>query len=152
LAALEKKDGGRRLLLVPSVADRVALAAASLWLGNRWNSGFDPSSYAYRPGLGVADALKALAELRDSGYTWVLDGDIRAFFDSIPHDLLLQRLEDSLGAARPMLSWLRLWIAAATWDGAEIRTLPRGVPQGSPLSPLLANFYLDAFDCALRAA
>lgn len=152
LAALEKKDGSRRLLLVPSVSDRVALAAASQWLGGRWNAGFDPASYAYRPGLGVSDALKALAELRDSGYTWVLDGDIRAFFDSIPHNLLLQRLEQSLGADCPMLSWLRLWIAAPTWDGAEVRTLPCGVPQGSPLSPLLANFYLDAFDRILRAA
>lgn len=152
LAALEKKDGSHRLLLVPCVADRVALSAASLWLGNRWNSSFDPASYAYRPGLGVADALKALAELRDSGYTWVLDGDIRAFFDSIPNDLLLRRLEESLAVARPMLSWLRLWIAAPTWDGVEVRTLPCGVPQGSPLSPLLANFYLDAFDRALRSA
>lgn len=152
LAEVEKKSGGaRRLLLVPTVVDRVAQSASAQWLSGRWNSAFDPSSFAYRPGVGVRDALHNLHELRDRGYRWVLDADIRSFFDSIDHALLVEKLERWLGAHSPMLAWLRQWIAATVWDGAQVTRLERGVPQGSPLSPLLANFYLDGFDRRLRA-
>jgi CRISPR-associated protein Cas1 len=76
-AELEKKNGSRRLLLIPCVADRIIQTAAALWLGARWNQQFDPASFAYRPGMGVHDALRALAELRDRGLRWVLDADTR---------------------------------------------------------------------------
>jgi group II intron reverse transcriptase/maturase len=152
VAELEKKNGSRRLLLVPSVADRVIQTAAALWLGARWNPQFDPSSFAYRPGMGVHDALRALAELRDRGLKWVLDADIRSFFDSIDHTLLLHRLEAWLGSNSPMFRWLTAWTRVAVWDGESVWQLDRGVPQGSPLSPLLANYYLDPFDARMRAA
>lgn len=152
VAEVPKKSGARRLLLVPAVTDRIAQCAAAQWLSARWNSEFDDSSFAYRPGLGVADALRALAELRTAGYRWVLDADIRSFFDSINHDLLLAKLARWLGAKSPFYGWLEQWIRAAVWDGAEVTRLGRGVPQGSPLSPVLANYYLDAFDRNLRAA
>lgn len=150
LAEVEKKNGSRRLLLVPCVADRVAMTAAAQWLGAKWNPRFDRASFAYRPGLGVADALEALAVLRDHGYRWILDADIRSFFDSISHDLLLRQLEHFLGAASPMLNWVRGWVSATVWDGEALGLLEHGVPQGSPLSPLLANYFLDPFDRALR--
>jgi len=150
LAEAEKKSGGRRLLLIPTVADRVAQSAAALWLSAKWNPHFDRASFAYRPGLGVHDALRSLAALRDRGYQWVLDADIRSFFDSIDHELLFEKLTRWLGAGSPLLGWIGSWVAAAVWDGAAVRCLARGVPQGSPLSPLLANFYLDEFDQRLR--
>jgi len=153
MAELEKKTGSAlRLLLVPSIADRVAQSAVAAWLGSRWNGSFDPSSFAYRPGLGVHDALRALAELRDHGLRWVLDCDVRSFFDSIDHSLLLSKLEGWLGAGSPMVAWLRCWIGAAVWDGERLTRVARGVPQGSPLSPILANFYLHEFDVRLRSA
>jgi group II intron reverse transcriptase/maturase len=156
VAEVEKKKSQgvlkRRLLLVPTVSDRIAQTAAALWLGVRWNPGLDAASFAYRPGLGVANALRVLAELRERGYRWILDADIRSFFDSISHDILVDKLRQSLGETSPMLVWLRAWITAAVWDGADVRRLCRGVPQGSPLSPLLANFYLDSFDRQLRSA
>jgi group II intron reverse transcriptase/maturase len=152
MAEAEKKSGARRLLLIPTVKDRVAQSAAAQWLGAKWNPSFDQASFAYRPGLGVRDALRALAALRDRGYHWVLDADIRTFFDSIDHELLLEKLALWLGASSPLLDWIRAWAAAVVWTGTELRCLPRGVPQGSPLSPLLANFYLDEFDRCLRQA
>lgn len=84
--------------------------------------------------------------------SWVLDADIRAFFDSIDHGALLARLEDWLGTDSPMLRWLVAWTRAGVWDGESVWQLERGVPQGSPLSPLLANYYLDVFDARMRAA
>jgi group II intron reverse transcriptase/maturase len=149
---VEKKNGGRRLLLIPSVLDRVAQSAVAIWLAARWDHDFDPSSFAYRPGLGVHDALRALAALRDRGNDWVLDADLHSFFDSLDHSILLEKLETWLGAQSPMLDWLRNWIRASVWDGMRIARLTRGVPQGSPLSPILANYYLDDFDRALRKA
>lgn len=151
MAELEKKPGGgRRLLLIPAVVDRVAQSAAARWLGARWNPVFDPSSFAYRPGLGVQDALRHVARLRDQGYRWVLDADIQSFFDSIDHEMLFERLAAWLGESSPMLSWIRLWVEADVWDGAEVRRVKRGVPQGSPLSPLLSNYFLNEFDRGLR--
>jgi group II intron reverse transcriptase/maturase len=153
MAELEKKTGGAlRLLLVPTIADRVAQSAVAAWLGSHWNSSFDASSFAYRPGFGVHDALRRVAELRNQGFRWVLDADIRSFFDSIPHSLLLDKLERWLGAGSPMLGWLRSWLAAAVWDGEQLSRVTCGVPQGSPLSPILANFYLHEFDIRLRTA
>lgn len=153
MAELEKKTGGAlRLLLVATIADRVAQSAVAAWLGSHWNSSFDASSFAYRPGFGVHDALRRVAELRNQGFRWVLDADIRSFFDSIPHSLLVDRLERWLGAGSPMLGWLRAWLAAAVWDGQQLTRVACGVPQGSPLSPILANFYLHEFDVRLRDA
>ncbi len=153
MAQLEKKaGGGLRLLLVPPVVDRVAQTAAAQWLGRKWNPAFDQASYAYRPGMGVRDALHRLGELRDQGFRWILDADLRSFFDSIDHDLLLARLRRCLGERSPMAGWIQSWIRATVWDGAELLCVERGVPQGSPLSPILANFYLHEFDARMRAA
>ncbi len=152
MAELEKKSGALRLLLVATVADRVAQSAVANWLGSHWNSSFDASSFAYRPGFGVHDALRRVAELRTQGFRWVLDADISSFFDSIPHPLLLSKLERWLGSGSPMLGWLRSWLAGAVWDGEQLTCVTCGVPQGSPLSPILANFYLHEFDVRLRAA
>lgn len=152
LAEMEKKHGGRRLLLVPAVRDRVAQTAVAQWLGTRWNAEFDSASFAYRPGLGVHAALRYLRQLHESGFRWVFDADIRACFDSIDHGRLFERLATWLGPTSPLVEWLRLWVAAPVWDGADVSRLSCGIPQGSPLSPLLANFFLDAFDRRLRAA
>jgi CRISPR-associated protein Cas1 len=152
LVTLAKRSGGERCLLIPAVVDRVAQTAAALWLAPRWNPGFDPNSYAYRPGMGVSEALRQLAKWRDRGFRWVLDADIRTFFDSIGHAPLVEQLELSLGGGSPLTGWIRQWLAAGVWDGERVLRLARGVPQGSPLSPLLANFYLDGLDRRLRAA
>jgi group II intron reverse transcriptase/maturase len=152
MAEVEKKSGSTRLLLIPCVTDRVVQSAVAQWLGARWNPAFDPNSFAYRPGVGVASALRALASFRERGFHWVLDADIRSFFDSIDQNLLLEKLKRWLGAASPLVHWIEQWLAGPVWDGAALGLVRRGVPQGSPLSPLLSNYYLDDFDRRLRAA
>lgn len=152
MAEMEKKRGGRRLLLVPAVRDRIAQTAVAAWLGARWDAQFDRASFAYRPGRGVHAALRYLRQLHETGFRWVFDADIRSCFDSIDHARLFDRLAAWLGTGSPLLDWVRQWTAAAVWDGADVTRLSCGIPQGSPLSPLLANFFLDAFDRRLRAA
>lgn len=153
LAQIAKKNGGARVLLVPSVRDRVAQTAVAQWLSGRWNGNFHSCSFAYRPGLGVNDALLALAELREKGYRWVLDADIRSFFDSIEHSILFRLLTAKLGEASPaFLGWITQWVAGAVWTGSDLNRITCGVPQGSPLSPLLANCYLDGLDQSLSEA
>ena len=151
LAELEKKHGGRRLLMVPAVRDRIPQTAVANWLGAKLNESLDNASFAYRPGTGVHAALRYLRELNRSGFRWVFDADIRQCFDSIDHHRLFEKLGDWLGDSSPITTWIRAWVAAPVWDGADLTRLGSGIPQGSPLSPLLANFYLDEFDRRLRA-
>ncbi len=145
-----KKAGSSRLLLVPAVADRVVQSAAGQWIGRKFERQADPASYAYRPGRGVADALRALRSLRDQGYRWVLDADIRGFYDNIDHAVLLDGLREWLGAGSPLLGWIGQWLPGPVWDGTGLYRVERGVAQGSPISPVLANFYLDTMDRGLR--
>ncbi len=151
VAELPKKDGSSRLLLVPAVGDRVLQSAVAQWIGQRWNPCFHPSSFAYRAGRGVRDAYRALAAYRDAGWTWALDADIERFFDSVEYETLLGTLGEWLGQGSPLLGWLRRWVKAAVWDGDDVGRLTRGIPQGSPLSPVLANIHLHAVDEALAA-
>ena len=138
---IPKDDGDLRWLAIPCVADRVAQTAAANALMPRLDGEMEESSFAYRPGRSVQDAVRQVAEHRRQGYTWVVDGDIERYFDSVPHDLLLARLEPLL-EDRPMLDLIGLWLEGFSEHG-------RGLPQGSPLSPLLANLYLDAVDEAI---
>ena len=152
LAEVEKKSGGRRLLLVPTVVDRAAQTALAMWLSKFWNPQFDCASFAYRPGLSVGSALRRIAELRDQGFRWVLDADIRSFFDAISHETLFAHLGESVGTESPIMGWAREFLCAAVWDGSLLSRSGSGLPQGSPLSPVLANFFLHGFDVKLRSA
>ena len=135
---IAKKSGGTRPLDIPSVIDRVAQGAVALTLGPKLDRLMEPSSFAYRPGRGVADAVARVSALRRDGYTHVVDADIRRYFESVPHDPLLAKLEQAVGEDA-VLDLVALWLE---WHGSH----GRGLPQGSPLSPLLANLYLDALD------
>ncbi|MCA1731580.1 MAG: group II intron reverse transcriptase/maturase [Actinobacteria bacterium] len=137
---------GVRVLGVPTVADRVAQTAAAMLLEEKLEPIFHPDSYGYRPGRSAHDAL-AVARRRCWAKDWVLDLDIRAFFDSVPHDLLLKAVAHHTGE-RWVLLYIGRWLKApmqmpdGTLDARE-----RGAPQGAPISPLLANlFMMYAFD------
>lgn len=152
LASIPKKDGNLRYLMTPSVPDRIVQSAVAQWLAVHWEKRFDDASHGYRPGRGVATALRQLRHYYNDGYRWVLDADIRAFFDSIPHNQLMDAVVEAAPVEAPWLHWLRHWLAGPVWDGERLFALPRGIPQGSPLSPLLANCYLHQFDGELRRA
>lgn len=146
---IPKDDGSERVLAVPSVRDRVLQTATARVLGPELERSFADASYAYRAGRSVAMAIARVAHYRDQGYQWVVDTDIQSFFDTIDHSLLLAKLRRTLND-HSSLPLIQLWLEASLHPGeGPPRLLTRGVPQGSPLSPLLANLYLDDMDDAL---
>ena len=148
---VEKKPGrpDTRRLLVPTVADRILQTAVARHLSHAFEEEFLECSYGYRPGRSVDRAIARIRKCHELGYRFVVDADISAYFDNVDHRTLLDRLAArSLGAEVQGL--LRSWIKGQMWDGHRISPLRAGVPQGSPISPLLANFYLEEFDRELE--
>lgn len=147
---IPKPAGGSRTLSVPTVRDRVLQTAVTRLLTPILDRHLEEASYAYRAGRSVPMAIARVAHYRDQGYQWVVDADIHTFFDQIDHPLLLAKLRRTLTDHTP-IKLIELWLAAIVQpgNGAPNRLLTKGVPQGSPISPLLSNLYLDDFDEAL---
>jgi len=137
---------GVRVLGVPNVADRIAQTAAAMLLEEKLEPIFHSNSYGYRPGRSAHDAL-AVTRRRCWGRDWVVDLDIRAFFDSVPHDLLLKAVAHHTDE-RWVLLYVARWLTSPMRmsDGTLVER-GKGTPQGSPISPLLANLFMHyAFD------
>jgi RNA-directed DNA polymerase len=147
---IPKLDGRLRPLGIPTIRDRVAQTAAKLILEPIFEADFRECSHGYRPRRSAKDALAQIeANLRE-GYTAIYDADLRAYFDTIPHDKLMKAVERRV-ADRSVLALIRLWLDAPVEDRDENgrRTVSRpkqGTPQGGVISPLLANLYLHWFD------
>jgi len=146
LVEIPKATGGVRPLGIPTVADRVAQTVVKMVLEPQVEPLFHPHSYGYRPGRSALDAVGAARECCWT-FDWVVDLDIKSFFDTIPHDLIEKAV-----ARHTDLAWVNLyvgrWLRApvAHADGT-LRERTRGTPQGSVVSPLLANLFLHyAFD------
>lgn len=147
---IPKPDGRMRPLGLPTVRDRVVQTAAKLILEPIVEADFLDCSYGYRPARSAADALGVIEQNLRAGYTAVYDADLQAFFDTIPHDKLLQCVERRV-ADRSVLHLIRLWLNAEVEerddDGRRTRRRPKqGTPQGGVISPLLANLYLHWLD------
>jgi RNA-directed DNA polymerase len=143
---IPKKTGGVRMLGVPTVADRVAQTVVRTYLEPDVEPFFHPDSYGYRPGRSALDAVAACRQ-RCWRYDWVIDLDIRAFFDSIPHDLLLKAVSKHTDLGWVLLYVKRWLVAPLQHEDGTIVARDRGTPQGSAISPLLANLFLHyAFD------
>ncbi|MBL8140709.1 MAG: CRISPR-associated endonuclease Cas1 [Acidobacteria bacterium] len=142
---VRKRGGGRRPLAIPCVRDRVAQTAAGMVLSPLFEQEFEDSSFGYRVGRSVAAAVDRVLYLRERGYLWVVDADIRSYFDEVPHDRLLALLHDKV-ADDQLVALIKTWLQQDVLDKGRRVRIDRGVPQGSPISPLLANLYLDAFD------
>ena len=148
LAVEIPKAGGNgvRTLGVPTVADRIAQTVVRLYLEPEVEPMFHPDSYGYRPGRSALDAVEACRR-RCWNRDWVIDLDIRAFFDSLDHELVLKAVSAHT-QQRWILLYLRRWLTAPLQrqDGTLVQR-DRGTPQGSAISPLLANLFLHyAFD------
>jgi len=143
---IPKKAGGVRTLGVPTGADRVAQTVVAMYLEPEVEPLFHPDSYGYRPARSALDAV-ASCRLRCQKLDWVIDLDIRAFFDSLDHDLVLRAV-----SKHTELSWVLLYVkrwleAPLQHADGTISARDRGTPQGSAISPLLANLFLHyAFD------
>jgi group II intron reverse transcriptase/maturase len=141
-AYIPKPDGGQRPLGIAALEDKIAQRAVAEVLGAVYEVDFMGFSYGFRPNRRPHDALDALAYGIEKGkVNWVLDADIRGYFDAIPHEQLMQFVERRIGDNR-MLRLLRKWLAAGIMEDGEWRRTDRGSPQGASISPLLANVYL----------
>ena len=145
---MPKHDGGRRSLAIPTVRDRVAQSAAALVITPLLDREFETVSYGFRKGRSVAQAVEQVRRYYEQGFRWVVDADIDSFFDEVDHRLLLSRFAESIRDA-DLERLIAAWLTAPIQEGAECMVPSRGLPQGSPISPVLANLYLDRFDEAL---
>jgi RNA-directed DNA polymerase len=147
------KPGSRekRPLGIPAVRDRVVQAALRKVLEPIFERDFAAQSYGFRPNRGCKDALRQVQALLEAGYTWVVDADLRRYFDTIPHDRLRRAVERKVADSR-VLRLLDAFLAQKVMDGLTSWTPEEGTPQGAVLSPLLSNIYLDPLDHELARA
>jgi group II intron reverse transcriptase/maturase len=134
-------DGGTRLLGVPTVSDRIAQTVVARRIEERVEPVFHPDSYGYRPGRSALDAV-GVCRQRCWKYDWVVEFDVRKFFDSVPWDLVVKAVQAHVDLPWVLL-YLKRWLAAPMQlpDGTLVAR-DRGTPQGSPVSPVIANLFL----------
>lgn len=141
----------KRPLGIPTVRDRVVQGAVVHVIEPIFERDFAEHSYGFRPGRGCKDALRRVAELLREGRVYVVDADLKSYFDTIPHDRLMTRLEEKI-ADGPVLKVIQSFLEANILEDLKEWTPEAGAPQGAVLSPLLSNIYLDPLDHLLAAA
>jgi len=139
---IPKPDGRQRLIGVPALEDKIAQRAAAEVMGAVYEEDFVGFSYGFRPGRGAHDALDAVnVGIERKKVNWVLDADIRGFFDAIDHDWLMKFVEHRI-ADRRVHRHVKKWLNAGVLADGKRISMERGTPQGGSISPLLANIYL----------
>lgn len=138
----------QRPLGIPTVRDRVVQAAVRMVIEPIFESRFHPQSYGFRPGCGCKDALRRVDELLKTGRTHVVDVDIKGYFDTIPHERLMELVRERIADGR-VLGLIEKFLKQGVMEEGEAR---EGTPQGGVISPLLANIYLDPLDWLMGSA
>lgn len=147
---IPKGEGRTRPLGIPVVKDRIVQTAVKLVIEPIFEAAFLEGSYGFRPGRGCHDALREVDRLIGAGYTHVVDADLAGYFDSIPHEPLMARVEEWVSDG-PVLDLLRSWLGQDILSDMDRWTPTAGTPQGAVISPLLANIYLHPLDALMAA-
>jgi RNA-directed DNA polymerase len=147
------KPGSRetRPLGIPTIRDRVAQTALRDVIEPIFERDFAEHSYGFRPGRGCKDALSRVDALLKAGYVYVVDADLRKYFDTIPHDRLVELIATKISDGR-VLALIESFLKQGIMDGLHEWTPEEGSPQGAVVSPLLSNIYLDPLDHLMAAA
>jgi RNA-directed DNA polymerase len=136
----------KRPLGVPTLRDRIVQGALLHVMEPIFERDFAPQSYGFRPGKGCKDALRRVDELLKGGSYWVVDADLKAYFDTIPQERLMDRIREKIADGR-VLKLLEQMLQAGVMDSAKgWQPTEQGTPQGAVISPLLSNIYLDGLD------
>ena len=145
--------GGKRPLGIPTIRDRIVQQALRQVLSPIFEAKFTARSHGFRPGRGCGTALLVVEQAVRHGYSWVVDADIRSFFDTVPHKGLLEALNEEVADGSVLRLIERILTAGVVEPGAsEIDPTELGTPQGGPLSALLANIYLHRLDGRMMEA
>jgi RNA-directed DNA polymerase len=140
----------QRPLGIPTVRDRVVQAAVRHVVEPIFEKEFATHSYGFRPGRGCKDALRCVDALLKTGFVYVVDADLKSYFDTIPHGRLMSRLRERIADGR-VLSLIESFLKAGIMDGLKEWEPEAGAPQGAVLSPLLSNIYLNPLDQQMAA-
>jgi len=147
---IPKPNGGMRLLGIPTVLDRWIQQMLLQMLQLIFDPTFSAQSFGFRPGKSAHDAVRAAQSYVQAGKDWVVDMDITKFFDHVNHDILMNRIAQTIRDKR-VLRLIGRYLRAGVMIEGVVQASEEGTPQGGPLSPLLANIYLDALDQELVA-
>jgi group II intron reverse transcriptase/maturase len=148
---IPKGNGGKRPLGVPTVLDRYIQQLLLGELQPLYEPSFSEQSWGFRPGRGAHDAVRSAQRMvTEEGKSWVVDLDIKGFFDHVDHEILMRLVGRDVGDKR-VLKLVRRYLKAGVWEKGQVKKPEgQGTPQGGPLSPLLANIYLDVLDQELE--
>ena len=146
---IPKDNGGTRNLGIPVVMDRVIQQAITQVLTPVFDPHFSESSFGFRPGRSAHQAVKKVLKLIQRGYAYAVDIDLEKFFDTVDHDVLMNRVSRKV-RDKGILRLIGKYLRAGVVVNGRLNETSKGVPQGGPLSPLLSNILLDDLDRELE--
>lgn len=145
---IPKADGTQRPLGIPTVEDRLVQAAVKRIIEPIFEAKFLPCSYGFRPNRSAHMALSQIRRDLMEGYTFVIDADLKSYFDTIPHEKLMAKVNEEI-ADSSVLRLVESFLKAGVMDGGSFQINEKGSPQGGVISPLLSNIYLHGFDAIM---